>query len=855
MRLNHRLNLLMATASLAGLTAVPAHAQIDASTTGDDVRVEDEIVVTARRQTETLIEVPVAVTALSEGAIEDLGLQSIDDVARHTAGFSFSNAFGRSGERPVIRGAANILANVQFGVEAGAAYFIDGVYYNGTAQALDLKNLERVEVVKGAQSALYGRNTYSGAINYITKRPSSLDAGMNGQFEATYAEDDELDVYGRIGTSLEDGALGVSLSARYYEYGGDSEWINAAPNGFGEQLGEEQSLNVNAVVDVNYSDTARSLLTVGYADDDDGPRPFRVIGAEQNNCFPGYRSGAFYDPNYLGFLNPPFGGIFPETTTTDNTFQYFCGDLSDFEDLAPAQDLNGVPFIGVDREQIYATLLNEFDFGDSGWQALLQFGVRSEELVTGSDSDHQPGGVDFFPISPFFSIDLGAPLFSTSDQDDTFDYSAELRISSPLDRRMRVSFGGFYYDFERESRSLANSRVMSLTDPTNTNGISLLEDVSGIENIAAFATVDFDVTDRFDISFEARYQEETKSFTDFDGNPDAPAVYDEEVKFSDFIPKVILGYDINDSASAYASYSKGIKPGGINGPIGIQTGDEFYAPEESDNFELGLKARYPDGRGQLTVAGYYNDISAYQLTTPVGGAGFVNSVATNQGSAEIFGLEVETGYDLTDYLTVGGSYAYTDAEFTEGCDDFQFVLNSGGYLGSPFDPLNPPESLEIRGGGTTPVFDPDGLFTGNLSCSIAGNRIPLTSEHQGSLYAFVDVPLNDDWSVFLNTDYTYESSKFVQVHNGAETGDTNIFSGQLGVESDRFRFEVFGRNLFDERTPPAATRWFDVLEGFNTISSRTPGATSVDRSPLGPRSFFLSYRRGRQIGARVRVNF
>ena len=148
---------------------------------------DDEIIVTARKQAETLIEVPVAVSAFTENSIEDLGLQSVDDVARHTAGFSFSKAFGRTTERPVIRGAANILAGVQFGVEAGAAYFVDGVYYSGDLQALDTRNIERIEVIKGAQSALYGRNTYSGAINFISKRPSQ--DGFEASLEALAAED------------------------------------------------------------------------------------------------------------------------------------------------------------------------------------------------------------------------------------------------------------------------------------------------------------------------------------------------------------------------------------------------------------------------------------------------------------------------------------------------------------------------------------------------------------------------------------------------------------------------------------------------------------------------------------------
>ncbi len=177
---------------------------------------DDEIVVTARRQTETLIEVPVAVSAFNEAAIDDLGLRSVDDVARFTAGLSFSQAFGRTTERPVIRGAANILAGVQFGVESGTAYYIDGVYYSGDLQALDTRGLERVEVTKGAQSALYGRNSYAGAINFVTKRPSKED-GFGGSLEALAAEDGEFEVYGRMANSFADGRLGASISGRFYD--------------------------------------------------------------------------------------------------------------------------------------------------------------------------------------------------------------------------------------------------------------------------------------------------------------------------------------------------------------------------------------------------------------------------------------------------------------------------------------------------------------------------------------------------------------------------------------------------------------------------------------------------------------
>ena len=836
----HTTSRLAASALALGavLAADPALAQITEA---------DEIVVTARRTQETLIEAPVAVSAFSEESIEDLGIQSIDDIARFTPGFSFSNAFGRTTERPVIRGAANILAGVQFGVEAGAAYFVDGVYYSGSLQALDIRNVERVEVVKGPQSALYGRNTYSGAINFVTKRPSA--GGFEGSAEAIYAEDDEVQLYGRLSQSFADGRMGVSVSGRYYEYGGDSAWENAAAGG--AQMGEEQSLNLNATVDLRSDAGTTAVIRAGYTEDDDGPRPFRLIGAEQNNCFPGYRSGAYYSPNPFPFPTP-FGGLYPDTPTTDFNFQYFCGDLSQFEDLAPAQDLDGVPFIGVEREMVFVTGLFEQPLPND-WEVSLSAGFRSEELLTGSDSDHQPGSVFGIGISPFFSIPTADAFLNTTDESEIDDLSLEVRLASDPGRRVRGSVGAYYYDFTNDGRSGSLGRV-STGDPLGLQR----SNTQTIENVALFGTLDIDVSDQLTLSGELRYQDETKGREEFGGGAAAPT-YNEEVSFDDVVYKAIASFDVNADASAYASYAFGVKPGGVNGPDGLVDNAEFYAPEEVDAFEIGFKSRLLDNRARFSVAGYFNDISQYQLTTPVAASAGsnVNSVATNQGNAEILGFEFEGSFDLSEYMRLGASYAYTDAEFTSGCDDFQFTLNTGGYLIAAFDRTDPPTTGTIRGSADPldPAFDPDGLFTGNLSCDITGNRVPLTSEHQGAVFVQTEFPLGDSLSGFLNADLTHESSKFVQVHNQMETGDATILSGQIGVQFADVRLEIFGRNLLDERTPPAATRWFDLLEGFNTISSRVPGATSVDRTVVGPRSTFLSYRRGRQIGARLKVDF
>ncbi len=145
---------------------------------------------------------------MTRETIDNLNINDIDDIARYTPGFSYSQAFGRATERPVVRGAGNILAGVQYGVEAGTAYFIDGQYYSGEVSSLDMNMIERVEVVKGPQSALFGRNSYAGAINFITK---GISDETEYNVKAEIAEHDTYNLYGCSSWPIKR-KLGMSLS-------------------------------------------------------------------------------------------------------------------------------------------------------------------------------------------------------------------------------------------------------------------------------------------------------------------------------------------------------------------------------------------------------------------------------------------------------------------------------------------------------------------------------------------------------------------------------------------------------------------------------------------------------------------
>jgi len=775
----------------------------------------EEIVVTARKREESLQEIPIAVSAFDAQTIENRGLQSIDDVSRFTPGLSFSKAFGRATERPVIRGLSNVLAGVQFGVEAGAAYFVDGVYYPGDIQNLDLGDLERVEIIKGPQSALYGRNTYSGAINFVTRSPGDelrLDA------KALSASDGETEFRATVSGPLLRDVLGGSLTARAYDY--DGEWTNTVTGG---TVGDESSRSISGVLDWTPIDTFRLRTRVQYNDDDDGPPPIFLQPAESNNCFPGFRSMASWafsgstnnNQYYCGQINP--GQVALNTDAISGPSPTVPGippGSTFFGDIYSGND--GTAFDGLEREQTLVSLLADWTIGP-GYELTASSAFRTDEVKTGYDSDHT--SVNFF-FAPLPS-GLTEAFFANTARDDIDDYSVELRFASPTDRAFRWLLGGFFYSQELEGRDI------TFADPEG----GPVADIADTRNEAYFGYLEYDFSDRLTATLEGRYARETKQLweaTGFSGSDD----------WSNFTPRATLDYQLTENTLVYGVVAKGVKPGGFNGSAGEINGNPTYEQEEAWNYELGLKSSLNDGRVQLSAAAFFIDAKDIQLTTPVpnetGSA--LTSIATNQGSGEVIGLELDVRANVTDQLDIGLTYALADSEFTEGCDDFQWTLTSGGG--------------ELQPGGESVSAD----FTGNGDCSIEGKQFPISSKHQASAFFNWYLPAGGANEWFVTGDVTYESKKYVQVHNLAYAPGATIAGLRVGYQTPNWRVSAFARNLFDEDSVIIATRWLAIpyiSPGFSlNTASFVPGAATGS-----PRAFFTTLRRGRQIGLEVSYSF
>jgi iron complex outermembrane recepter protein len=465
-----------------------------------------EIVITARKTAETLQDAPVAVSVVTSDSINQLGLSSLDDFAKQSTGISFSQAFGRSTDRPVIRGQSNVLAGVQAGVETGAAYFVDGVYYQGDIQGFDPQSIERVEIIKGPQSALYGRNTYSGAINYITKAPTGT-LTISGRLRA--AEFDEYEVAGSISGPIIPGVLGFRAGGRFYTYGG--QYTNQLT---GKKVGDEETQSAYLTLQLDPSNDVSWRTRFSWQKDNDGPLAIFLQGAADNNCRPGFRS-----PRYR--TASAFVPLAPAVLTSTNTNQFFCGAIRaqpnnvrlNTDPLpinATLGTRDGTAFDGIENEQFLITSTFDWDIAGSGFAIHASGGYRDNVNYFGTDSDHSDA---FAYFSGTAASTLNTePAFANTNRDDQQDLSLELRLSTPEDKPLRAMIGGYYFKQKFQS--------VDITFGSGKPGLALGTDLSqyaSIENKAVFGLVEWDITNSLSITAEVRYAEEVKTLIDRQG--------------------------------------------------------------------------------------------------------------------------------------------------------------------------------------------------------------------------------------------------------------------------------------------------------------------------------------------------
>ena len=806
----------------------------------------EEIIVTARKREESVQDIPIAVSAFTANDIRELGLTSIDDIALYTPGFSFHSGFGRqpSLDRPAVRGQTTILNGIA-GVKA-VSTFVDGIYIGGLVSSVDLANVERVEIIKGPQSAQYGRGTYAGAINYVTRRPTEE---LEGEISVGGAQHETYEVKGWLSGPLSEGRAYFRLAAGYDQYGG--EHVNTLS---GDEVGGQKTTNVSAKLFLTPNEQFEATLAVAYQKVDDDHFAMALQGRQHNNCC---------------FRGPPSGGADLSGVTGPRAREYYRGEAQrDLPVVLLTEELDSAGGAGNRNDRISASLTMHYDLPNN-WRLSGLTGNIDDENESFFDATY--GGYDygtaivngypphwrpqqFVTLFPGVSIPGGRAICITFGLCGGFmrlgayeqsDLSQEVRLSSPSDRSFRATVGLYYYRGKKyETR--ADKVIPDVAAALNVYGFGLVarqvspnaptgdEDVT---NTAVFGALEWDLNDKWAATLEARLATDDVSLIVHPtGNRSAvQGEYDDE--FNSFNPRATLSYRPNEDTSLYMNVSKGSKPGGFNSNVPLSAAggpdESFRAFEEEEawNYELGYKARLLNGRMALNVAAYRTEADEQQFTLVVEHRpNQSTSIVDNLGKTGISGLEMEMEALLAENLTVNIGYAWTKAEIKD-------------YFNT--------DQADLRGANGS-------LRDDHRLGSAAGKRIPRIPEHQASLVVRHEGrPMASGFSWFFIGDVVYEGSRFSQIHNLIETGDMTRVGARIGVRRDNLEITLWGKNLFDDDTPLDILRYIDRRTGSLPGCSARTGCISgeVPNASSTPRGFAISLPRGRQVGISLAYSF
>ena len=746
----------------------------------------EEIVVSARKIDESIQDIPLSVTAFSApNRSSKQQIVNIEDIVKFTPGVVINNEFGSRRNSTVRFRGIEPPNNTQRNLSTSSA-FLDGVYLSGSSQWVSMFDTERVEVVKGPQSAFFGRATFAGAINYISKTPSNEWGADVNLILGDYGRQDLW--LSAEGPLIKD-KLAFRASGRYYRY--DGAWDNSPPDDGGRP--EEAFGDIGARASDTYSlsllftpveDLAIKFRYL-YNEDDDGPATQFIIDGSQNNC-------------------GPFG------TGTDN---YYCGTLNRglitngvSIDTAPLGDQQFRDEPGYQSENTFASLNIDWNVMGSGYTITSVTGWYNEEL--NEYKAQIPGELDVF-------VEWEDELFSQ-----------ELRLTSPQDSRFRWMIGGYYLDLEyykggRVGFPSAGPRAPAFFtggDPRGGPGAFGVnpQPTEAIENKAIFGSIGFDITEKLTFSFELRYEEETLDIAQnliqeappTDPNdpigsaqPFGGASVPQSAEFDATLPRVILDYSFTDNTMVYASYSQGNNPGGFNTEViqleptvafpnfqSIVPGIEYSIQQaEIDSYEFGAKHSFENGRGFLNGAVYFMDwtnqrFGGFLRDTDSNGDGvYINGSDRlgqqidyqGNGNTEIWGFELGGSFAITENWVASAGYNYLKTDIKE------FVDN---------------QSERVYG-------DPDA----------SGRQVAQSPEHTANAALEFNYPsgtifgLEDgDW--FGRWDTWYQSETYTWVINLAETEAAFQHNLRGGWRNDRFSITAWIENLTDDDSVLASRR-------------------------------------------------
>lgn len=846
----------------SSLLPAQAYAADDAAATNANLPVEEavgDIIVTARKRSESVQSVPIAINVLSGATIDRKGIDGPADVANLTPGLTFDVGLVPSDTRISIRGlqATRGRPNVAIlvdGVDTSSENF--GVAGGGILANLRLVDVERIEVVKGPQTVLYGRSAFAGAINYVSKRPGDE---LESSISLLGARFDTYEAKGAIG-----GPLGNGLSAR----------IN-----FGYSTSDGDYRNPVTGGDLNASETKGGALALQYKSDGNFSAYARVQYSEEDYSERAAVLLRSVNP-ITGAIRTEDGGVLlqslrPGATPTSPPaprLYSLTGDVSQSDtyrrkNLEISGDPNngGRPYPGTSVETLRGTFEMNYDFG--AWEATSLTGYTDNKGRFNEDFDHSNYSLEantpnpsYAVGGPFSTLNIFRTMFGfplpflpsyglTAEFDtrtDVKQFNQELRFAY-ADDNTRLLLDGLYWN---EKSIYRDSSLFALRPGANQLLATFISASQGgrfvppnsffhLLNIPAAspnpqritrntdsysfaASAEQKLTPELTVAVEGRIIHDSIKYTGFNFDPTPVNTYGvsnaannttqltrNKVSFTKFNPRVSISYNNDNGLLVFANAAHGSKPGGVdttdqNGNVA----DGVFKPEKVDSFEIGTKFTSDDGRlivnGSLFLSIYKDQqIGVIDSSGPV-----AISRTDNIGSSRSKGIELEGLWSPVDTLFLRAAYTYTSAKYTN-------------YV--------PPRCSNV-----------DSAETQSSVCSFNGRTLPFTPKSQVNMSARFEQPVGDN-KVWIEADTRFVSRRFMSANNLFWLPSYNQTDLRAGYEIGNFTIEAYLENVFKNDDPRTGSSTVDYGY-FDLNSFNLPRAALI---ALAPRQTF-----GLKIGAK-----
>jgi iron complex outermembrane receptor protein len=786
----------------------------------------EEVVVTARKREETLQDTPVSVTAFSGGALEARHIERLEGIAAVTPNLVIDNGANFSGSSSAASVFIRGIGQVDFTLttEPGVGIYLDGAYVaTSIGSLLDIVEVERVEVLRGPQGTLFGRNTIGGAISVTSKLP---DDKFHGKLKVTGGRYDRIDLQGNVNVPITDTFYAQASAATYNKDG----FVDAPNDPEGGDLGDVNrdagrialrwlpNEQFEANFSADYTRVRENGVPHVHVADYSGVS-LAAIGAAANPASPDYipPPAPLPPPSFIDLYNitatiplGQTGGVpgigFPGYVPNENFGNPPVGpaDVIDIED----DDLVNLSTLDLQSEaDIWGVALNlRYDFEKFSVKSITSY--RDMEATTGFDHGS-----------------VAQVLAQLLDEFNTDQFSEEVQVSgTAFDDRLTWLVGGYFFQidgYNLDDVEFPPGRFLSGAEIDN-------------ESVAGFGQATFDMTEQLHLTAGIRYSDETKKFTISDkcwdlpkgpetlidgsvvtctrldtvidpkiANPgfltfvNAPVfpapggrfcclpITDAEGNVVGLVPGIATGdeilpagtkktsfddtnlhfnvaYDWTEDLMTYFSYSDGFKGGGfVQRVFPPKTEVPSFEPETAVVYEIGLKWNGFDNRVFFAGAGFHTEYDDLQIQINDG----IAPVTRNAAAAEINGFELEaTVVPATGWLVQGG-VGYLDAEYTE--------------------------------------LDPDENFTTDIRSITLDSKLPNTPEWTTALGVQYDYAIAGGGNLIGRVDWTYRSKAFKDALNFPEVAQEGYHLLNLSLTwispGGDWELSAFGKNVTDER--------------------------------------------------------